>query len=127
MFDIGFWEIAVIGVVALLVVGPDEFPAMVRNVSAWIGKFRRFMSDTKHELDREFSKADELKQLLEREASLAELHERVDARKIDMGSLEEKNKPPGQTTAQPVIETAPLETASATPSPPNPPPHDPAK
>ncbi|NOY62665.1 MAG: twin-arginine translocase subunit TatB, partial [Gammaproteobacteria bacterium] len=32
MFDIGFWEITVIAVIALLVVGPDEFPQLVRSV-----------------------------------------------------------------------------------------------
>lgn len=82
MFDIGFWELAVIAVVALLVVGPNEFPTLVRNISVWIGKARRFMAETKDDLEREFTKAEELKQMIEREASLAELHEKIDARKI---------------------------------------------
>lgn len=86
MFDIGFWEILVIGIVALLVVGPNEFPVLVRTVGVWIGKIRRFMAETKNDLDLEFRKAEELKQLMEHEASLAELHEQVDARKIEKGS-----------------------------------------
>jgi len=85
MFDIGFWEILVIAVVALLVVGPNEFPVLVRTIGVWIGKIRRFMAETKNDLDLEFRKAEELKQLMEREASLAELHEQVDARKIEKG------------------------------------------
>ena len=112
MFDIGFWEIMVIAVVALLVVGPDEFPTMVRNVSGWISKIRRFMSDTKDELDREFTKADELKRLLEREASLAELHERVDARKIDRGASVDSNKPPERAGVSPVMDEMAVDTAS---------------
>jgi len=122
MFDIGFWEIALIAVVALLVVGPDEFPGLVRNIGAWIGKIRRFMTDTKNDLDREFSKAEELKQLMEREASLASLHENIDARKIvtdtvvgKMGSTEsgkepaDEQQPASESTkvaAQPVVSSS---------------------
>jgi len=82
MFDIGFWEIVVVAVVALLVVGPDEFPTLVRNIGGWLGKIRRFVSETKNDLEQEFRKADELKQLVEREANMAALHEQVDARSI---------------------------------------------
>lgn len=82
MFDIGFWEIVVVAVVALLVVGPDEFPTLVRNIGGWLGRLRRFVSETKNDLEQEFRKADELKQLMEREANIAELHEQVDARSI---------------------------------------------
>jgi len=78
MFDIGFWEIALIIVVALLVVGPEEFPSLVRNASTWLGKMRRFMSDVKSDLDKELSKAEELKKLLDKEALIAKLHENVD-------------------------------------------------
>ena len=51
MFDIGFWEIVVVAVVALLVVGPDEFPTLVRNIGGWLGKIRRFVSETREELE----------------------------------------------------------------------------
>ncbi len=74
MFDIGFWEIAVIAVVALLVVGPEEFPALVRTIGSWLGKIRGFMSDAKSELEKEAGKAEELKRLIEQEARIAELH-----------------------------------------------------
>jgi len=72
MFDIGFWEIAVIAVVALLVVGPEEFPALVRTIGSWMGKIRGFMNDAKSELEQ--SKAEELKRLIEQETKIAELH-----------------------------------------------------
>ena len=126
MFDIGFWEIAVIAVVALMVVGPDEFPALVRNIGGWIGKIRQFMSDTKNDLDREFSKVEELKQLVEREASLAKLHEQVDARKIgkDMIDIDRDTAaqadvpPPSQapaTAATPAIEEPPPQISPSRP------------
>ncbi len=91
MFDIGFWEIVVIAVVALLVVGPNEFPTLVRNIGRWLGKIRSFVSETKSDLDREFRKADELKQLLTKEAELARLHEQVDARTIKPVNDESKS------------------------------------
>ena len=78
MFDIGFWEIALIAVVALLVVGPEEFPALVRTIGAALGKVRRFIHDAKEELDREVVHAEELKRLMEKEARIAELHKVVD-------------------------------------------------
>jgi len=78
MFDIGFWEIALIIVVALLVVGPEEFPSLVRNASTWLGKMRRFMSDVKGDLDKELNKAEELKKLMDKEAIIAKLHENID-------------------------------------------------
>lgn len=78
MFDIGIWEILVIGVVALLVVGPDEFPALVRKGGQWLGQARRFMSDVKSDLDQELQKVEEMKQLMAKEAKIAELHEMID-------------------------------------------------
>ncbi len=78
MFDIGFWELAVIAVVALLVVGPEEFPALVRSVSTWLGKIRAFIQDARSELEQEVNKAEELKRLVEKEAELARLHEIID-------------------------------------------------
>lgn len=78
MFDIGFWEITVIAVVALLVVGPKEFPALVRTIGAWMGRMRSFVNEFREELDREVNRADELKRLAERESKIAELHEVID-------------------------------------------------
>ena len=130
MFDIGFWEILVIAVVALLVVGPNEFPVLVRTVGVWIGKVRRFMTETKNDLEQEFRKAEELKQLMEHEASLAELHEQVDARKIDKGGQNTgKHAVPDEPAMQasagstetepaPVVSPAATETSASSSSPP---------
>ena len=41
MFDIGFAELLLIGVVGLLVVGPEQLPGAVRTVLAWVNRFRR--------------------------------------------------------------------------------------
>ena len=53
MFDIGFWEIIIIAVVALLVVGPDKLPGLIREVARWVATTRRFVMNTKREMERE--------------------------------------------------------------------------
>lgn len=74
MFDIGFSEIILIAVVALLVVGPKEFPTLVRKVGEWVGAVRRAINTVKSEIDKEIHKADEIKRLMEREMEIAEAH-----------------------------------------------------
>lgn len=78
MFDIGFWELVVIAVVTLLVVGPDEFPTVVRKIGSWISDVRRFVSAVKSDFDREINKAEEIKRRIAKEAEVAELHKIID-------------------------------------------------
>ncbi len=78
MFDIGFWELVVIAVVTLLVVGPDEFPTVVRKIGSWVNDVRRFVSAVKSDFDREINKAEEIKQRIAKESELAELHKVID-------------------------------------------------
>ncbi len=47
MFGVSFLEIAVIGLVALVIVGPQKLPAMMRTAGEWIGKLRRMTSDVR--------------------------------------------------------------------------------
>ena len=67
MFDVGFWELALVGLVALLVVGPERLPRLARTAGLWLGRGRRMLSSVKAEIDREL-KAEELKQILEKQA-----------------------------------------------------------
>ena len=52
MFDIGFWELVIISTVALLVMGPEKLPGLVRDVSKWARTIRQFVSETRSELER---------------------------------------------------------------------------
>ena len=63
MFDISFWELAVIGVITLLVVGPEKLPALVRDVGRVVKKLRRVVTQTRYELEREFSFEEERRRL----------------------------------------------------------------
>ena len=74
MFDIGFWEIAVIGVIALLVIGPERLPAVARNVGRWVGQVRRYVSHVKQDIEREIH-ADEVRDLLKNPDGLASIRD----------------------------------------------------
>ncbi len=53
MFDIGFTELLVIGVVALLVVGPERLPKVARTAGHLLGRFQRYVSSVKSDISRE--------------------------------------------------------------------------
>lgn len=63
MFDIGFWEFSLIAIVALVVVGPEKLPGMVRTGGQLLGRAKRTMRELKYDLEREaeFEEIDKLK------------------------------------------------------------------
>lgn len=67
MFDIGFGELLLCGVVALLVLGPERLPKAARTAGLWIGRLRATVQRFTAEIDREL-KAEELRQTLREEA-----------------------------------------------------------
>ena len=78
MFDIGFWELGLIGVVALLVIGPERLPGVARTAGMWIGRIRGFVGSVQADINQELSKADQLKQLLEEQAKIKSAHEIIE-------------------------------------------------
>lgn len=62
MFDIGFSELLIIAVVALIVIGPERLPKVARTVGHLIGRMQRYVSDVKADISREME-LDELKKL----------------------------------------------------------------
>lgn len=77
MFDVGFWELVVIMIVALLVVGPERLPRLARTIGLWVGKAQGFVRTVKSDIDRELA-TDELRRTLAKQAQIPELHELVD-------------------------------------------------
>tara|TARA_R110001583_G_scaffold7879_5_gene38509 strand:- start:7764 stop:8240 length:477 start_codon:yes stop_codon:yes gene_type:complete len=53
MFDIGFWELMLIGVMGLVVLGPERLPVAIRTVKSWITGVRKFSDTVKSELSEE--------------------------------------------------------------------------
>ena len=62
MFDIGIWEIGVIGVVALVVLGPERLPKVARTAGHMFGRLQRYVANVKADINREIE-LDELKKL----------------------------------------------------------------
>jgi sec-independent protein translocase protein TatB len=58
MFDIGFSELMVIGVVALIVVGPERLPRVARTLGHLAGRLQRYVSDVKADINREIELED---------------------------------------------------------------------
>ena len=53
MFDIGFSELMVIGLVALIVIGPERLPRVARTMGHLIGRLQRYVADVKADINRE--------------------------------------------------------------------------
>lgn len=58
MFDIGFSELFVIGVVALIVIGPERLPRVARTAGHFFGRMQRYVSDVKADINREMELED---------------------------------------------------------------------
>ncbi|WP_295543062.1 Sec-independent protein translocase protein TatB [uncultured Thiohalocapsa sp.] len=94
MFDIGALELILIGVVALLVVGPERLPKLARTAGLWAGRARRAFMSVKDEIDREI-KAEELKEVLRKQSASNPLEQIIE---VD-GSIDDDSSPPKQATA----------------------------
>lgn len=77
MFDVGFWELGLVALVALLVIGPERLPRVMRVAGFWIGKARSMALTMKQELQQELY-AEELRQTLADQSPVAELRDAVE-------------------------------------------------
>ena len=82
MFDIGFAELIVIGVVALLVIGPERLPETVRTASLWLNRIRRGFNDIKREVQQE----------LHNDSVMQELRKTGDELKQDAAAIQQDLK-----------------------------------
>ena len=53
MFDIGFWELTLIGIMGLVVLGPERLPVAIRTIKGWVTGVRKFSDSVKSELTEE--------------------------------------------------------------------------
>jgi sec-independent protein translocase protein TatB len=90
MFDVGFWELTIIALVALIVIGPERLPKVARTAGLWLGRGRRFIANVKADIDREI-KAEELREVIEKQASLANpVHEIVEETRNDLNEIKQQ-------------------------------------
>jgi sec-independent protein translocase protein TatB len=65
MFDIGFSELVLVGIVALLVIGPERLPETVRTATLWLNRIRRGFNEIKHEVQQELHNDATMRELRE--------------------------------------------------------------
>lgn len=71
MFDVGFSELMMVGLIALLVIGPERLPKAARIAGYWLGKTRNTIANVKAEIKQEFQ-AEEMRQLMQQHQSIGE-------------------------------------------------------
>jgi sec-independent protein translocase protein TatB len=76
MFDIGFWELGVIFVIALVFVGPEKMPGLIKGAGQWVGKIQRTVRTMRYEIEKEAQTAEYRqlnKEFLEEDKQLKDL------------------------------------------------------
>lgn len=84
MFDIGFLELLILGIVGLLVLGPERLPKAARTAGLWIGKIKRTVSGMQREINSQLE-AEELRQKLKEQQD--KLDESLNKAKRDVESI----------------------------------------
>jgi sec-independent protein translocase protein TatB len=117
MFDIGWGELLVIGVLALIVVGPKELPRMLRTVGRYTAQARRMASDFQRSMEDAAREADigDMKEMRDVASHLR------DIRNLPSRSLDSFGRTVSAPVTPPVATPAPGATAAAPPASPTPP------
>lgn len=85
MFDMGFTEMMLIGIVALVVIGPEKLPGVARTAGKYFARLRNFMTNVRADVESEL-KADELREMFEaQQKELQSLKEVVSDAGKDIG------------------------------------------
>ncbi|RZU99457.1 Sec-independent protein translocase protein TatB [Spiribacter vilamensis] len=73
MLDVSFWELLIIGAIALVVVGPERLPRLMRTMGLWAGRARASFQSIRDEVEREVNvdSVRETRRAIDREASEA--------------------------------------------------------
>ena len=90
MFDFGFWEIAIIGVITLIVVGPERMPSLSRKAGLYFGKLNRFFNKVKSDINEEL-KMDEIKEQMSMDDEKIILSEVTEDIQSSADSLKQEN------------------------------------
>lgn len=112
MFGISFSELLLVGLVALLVLGPERLPGAARTAGLWIGRLKRSFNAIKQEVEREIG-ADDIRRQLHNEHILSMEQE---ARKILNPQSVTPEPPVTPVASQDAVVTPPAASADATPA-----------
>ncbi len=132
MFDISFFELLVVAIVGLIVIGPERLPTTVRTCALWIGRIKRSLMETRREIEKQIG-ADDIRRELHNEQVLhnlekmkdtrLELEERI--RQLGSGELANEANDSDPATPMDTDPSATLEAPQSDTSSPAPTPDDP--
>jgi sec-independent protein translocase protein TatB len=91
MFDIGFWEILLIAVVALIVVGPERMPKLIRVTGLWLGRAQASVQSIRSEIAKEL-RAQELQDALRKPDNMPNLNEQIRLDEEKAAKPQDKNQ-----------------------------------
>ena len=77
MFDIGFFELLVIALITLVVMGPERLPEAIKTISLWIGRLKQLLAKTRQDIENEVG-MDDIRHQLHNEQVLKDLGESKD-------------------------------------------------
>lgn len=105
MFDVGFSELLMVGLVSLLVIGPEKLPKVARVAGLWLGRMRAISANLKAEIHHELE-LEEMKQIMQQQQALFEQQMREQKMKLHavendlehLSDLEHSIVPPPQPT-----------------------------
>ncbi|MCO7245377.1 Sec-independent protein translocase protein TatB [Halomonas sp. Mc5H-6] len=100
MFDFGFFEILVIGVVGLLVLGPERLPRAARTVGLWVGKIKRTVSGMQREISAQLEAEDLRKTLSDQQKKLDDSLRKAKHDVERIADDPEKSTPPSSDTSE---------------------------
>jgi len=84
MFDSGFLELLIVGIIALLVVGPERLPEVAVKTGKFIGKMKAFISSTREDIEKEL-RAEELQSMLNKQKDeISELRDMMQSTKSEV-------------------------------------------
>jgi sec-independent protein translocase protein TatB len=109
MFDIGFSELMVIGVVALLVIGPERLPKVARTAGHMLGRLQRYVNDVKADINREM----ELDELRKVQSAFQEAKQSIESSAREVEQSVHKAESEVRTAAETLGASAPAPTAVA--------------
>jgi sec-independent protein translocase protein TatB len=122
MFDMGFTEMMLIGIVALIVIGPERLPGVARTAGKYFGRLKRFMTTVKADVEQEL-RADELREILSQQQkeldtlkdSISDAGKTIEKEANVMGAVSDSpaiDESPASVEAPPAAQT-PAESTSA--------------
>lgn len=101
MFEVGFSEICMVALVALLVIGPEKLPKVARMAGFWVAKSKRMLASVKQEISEEFQ-AEELRQSLKNQTGVNEFKQLLDDTSNDLRAIKDsiRQKPETKSLTQ---------------------------